>query len=95
MLLEKILLNHLFLMVVTTAVPCSDEEDLTCPEDSRCVTHNVTRESFCLQSCYLGNGGCSSEQVCYYERGDEDCNQLLEPCFKTTCTDIPGRLNGS
>ena len=76
-------------------VPCSggsgEPHFSACPEDYRCVTHNTTNIRYCLQSCYLENGGCPPEQVCYYERKDEDCNQLLEPCFKTACTDVPGK----
>ena len=76
-------------------VPCSggsgEPHFSACPEDYRCVTHNTTNIRYCLQSCYLENGGCPPEQVCYYERKDEDCNQLMEPCFKTACTDVPGK----
>jgi hypothetical protein len=76
-----------------TTVPCSggsgEPHFPPCPEDYRCVTHNTTNIRYCLQSCYLENGGCPPEQVCYYERKDEDCNQLMEPCFKTACTDAP------
>ena len=71
-------------------MPCSPEYVSRCPGNSRCVTHIVTGDSFCLESCYLGNGGCPDDQVCYYERVDEECDQLLEPCFKTACTDVPG-----
>ena len=79
-------------------VPCSggsgEPHFPPCPEDYRCVTHNTTNIRYCLQSCYLENGGCPPEQVCYYERKDVDCNLLLmEPCFKTACTDVPGRLS--
>ena len=72
-------------------VPCSAEAALPCPSNARCLTHNTTGASFCLESCYQQNGACPDDQVCYSERKDENCNQLLEPCFKTTCTDIPSR----
>jgi hypothetical protein len=52
------------------------------------VTHEATGESFCLQSCYLENGGCPVDEFCYYEKKDgEECNPLLQSCFQTTCTD--------
>ena len=78
------------------SVPCSGSDALpasSCAPGYRCITHNTTGSSHCLQSCYLQNGGCSDDEVCYYERKDEECNQLLEPCFKTTCTDDPGTNN--
>ena len=83
------------ILMALDVVLCSQEEDMICPPGSRCVTHNTTGDSFCLQSCYLQNGGCPADQVCYYKRREEeeDCNQLLEPCFKTACTDVSGMLN--
>ena len=70
-----------------SAVPCYYGNASTCAPNHRCLTQNTTGSIFCLESCYIQNGGCSDDQVCYYERIDEECNPLLESCFETTCTD--------
>ena len=88
--------QFLSLSLFDTAAMCNFSDALpasSCAPGYRCITHNTTGSSHCLQSCYLQNGGCSDDEVCYYERKDEECNQLLEPCFKTTCTDDPGTNN--
>ena len=73
-----------------TVVPCSVSLPLSaCALGYRCIQHNMTGSRQCLQSCYLENGGCSNDQVCYYERKEEECNQLVEVCFKTACTNDP------
>ena len=81
-----------FLSSLVEIEPCYEGDSLPCPRHSRCLTHSVTGDNFCLESCYIDNGGCSDDEICYYERADENCNPRLEPCFKTACADIPGLI---
>ena len=75
------------LLCALPTVPCSPDVSLTCPTDSRCLTHSTTGTSFCLQSCFMQNGGCSEDQTCYSQQTDENCNPLLESCFTSSCSD--------
>ena len=52
---------------------------------SRCLTHSTTNTHFCLESCFMHNGGCPSDQTCYLEQKDELCNPLLDSCYSPTC----------
>ena len=82
-------------------VPCSSEvsESLNCSSSARCLTNQHTGGTFCLESCYMNNGGCSKDQICRSTLIDpgRTCNPLIEACYRTECMDFPSeyRVPGS
>ena len=82
-------------VVSQTTVPCSPDEPLTCPRGSRCLTHSSTGDSFCLESCFMENGGCPSDQTCYLQHKNEPCDPLLESCYNSTCHSHSGSYHNN
>ena len=86
------ILNAFLYSPFSPPVPCSPDVTQSCPSHARCLSLETTGDSFCLDSCYLQNGGCSKNQVCFSEEVDDDnCNSPLSgPCTKTSCMDLTG-----
>lgn len=60
--------------IVCPTVPCStvDVNNICTSDNSRCLVQNKTRETKCVESCYLDNGVCGLDRICFNQVND-DC----------------------
>ena len=84
------------IFVMYSTVPCSkvNVNNVCTSNNARCLVQNKTRETKCVDSCYLGNGGCGSDRICFNKVND-DCksgNSLADCETHVECLGLNGEF---